>query len=186
VTRPGFGPVSVAYPSATRGTALATSGFVMSIVDLVYQYRTLAGRCELGTGLEFDDIALLTELEASFVPGRDDLHARDGRKHRREPVVLHALVRGADLNDRVAVRDLGPGGLMIAGAPYANEGDHLEIVIDAERRSYRFKAEVRWLKDDGDDYQIGLRFVGLPVCLNYGPELDLEVEIENVVDLIAA
>jgi hypothetical protein len=157
----------------------------MSIVDLVYQYRTLAGRCELGTGLEFDDIARLTELEAAFVPGGDDLHARDGRKHRRESVVLHALVRGADQNDRVAVRDLGPGGLMIAGAPYANEGDQLEVVIDAERRSYRFKAEVRWLKDDGDDYQVGLRFVGLPVCLCYGPE-NLEVEIETIVDLIAA
>jgi hypothetical protein len=156
----------------------------MSIVDLVYQYRTLAGRCELGTGLEFDDIDQLTLLEAQFRPGTDDLYARDGRRHRREAVVLHAVVRGANLNDRVAVRDLGPGGLMLVGAPYADEGDLIEVVIDADRKSYRFKAEVRWLADDGDDYKVGLRFVGLPVCLSYGPAA--EIEIENVLDLIAA
>src|SRR5689334_25129394 len=122
----------------------------MSIVDLVYQYRALAGRCELGAGLEFDDIDRLTQLEVDFAPGADDLHTQDGRKHRRESVVLHALVRNASLNDRVAVRDLGPGGLSLMGAPYAAEGDLIEVVIDAENRSYRFKAEVRWLRDDGD------------------------------------
>jgi hypothetical protein len=155
----------------------------MSIVDLVYQYRALAGRCELGAGLEFDDIDQLTQLEARFAPGDDDLHARDGRKHRRESVVLNALVRGANLNDRVAVRDLGPGGLMLAGAPYVNEGDTIEVIMDAENRSYRFKAEVRWLGEDGDDYQVGLRFIGLPICLTYGP--DSAIEIDNVVDLLS-
>jgi hypothetical protein len=154
----------------------------MSIVDLVFQTRTLLGKCELGTGLEFDEIEVLTELEAGFRPGADDLFTREGRRHHREPVVLGALVRGADINDRVAVHDLSPGGAMVSGAPYMSEGDVLELVIDADQRSYRFKARVQWVDDDGDDYRVGFEFLGLPVRLTYGPVSD--AAIDSVIERI--
>lgn len=153
----------------------------MSIVDLVYQYRSLLGRCERGEGLEFDQIDELTQLEAMFRPGADDLYAREGRLHRRESVVLGALLRGPDQNDRVAVHDLSLGGLAVTGAPYANVGDVLEVVIDADRRSYRFKARVCWLDEDGDDYKLGLALVGLPLVLAYGPRhASADDEIERI------
>jgi hypothetical protein len=158
----------------------------MSALDLVFQYRTLLGKCELGAGLEWDDIETLTGLEAHFKPGADDLHAREGRKFRRESVALTALVRSASINDRVAVTELGPGGLVLDGAPYAEESSIVEIVIDDADRSlsYRFKAQVRWLRDDGDDYRIGVAFIGLPVLVHYGPAS--EVTDTNVVHKIAA
>jgi hypothetical protein len=149
----------------------------MSIVDLVYHYRTLVGRCELGAGLDLDEIAALVELEGEFAP-----QAADGdRKVRREDVVLQALLRGPGLNDRVSVHDFSPGGLAVSGVPFANEGDTIEVVIDAGDLSYRFKARVEWVREDGDDYEAGMSFVGLPVRLHYGPASDAA---DNVVDRI--
>jgi hypothetical protein len=156
----------------------------MSIVDLVYHYRTLQGRCELGVGLEIEEIAALTELEAELVLDPRDQAAADGRKTRREPVVLNALLRGPGLNDRVAVHDFGPGGLAASGVPFADEGDTIEVVIDAGDVSYRFKARVEWVRDDGDDYEVGMSFVGLPVRLHYGPAS--EPLPESALDRIAA
>ena len=151
----------------------------MSIVDLVYHYRTLVGRCELGAGLDLDQIAALTELECEFTP--DPRDAAGGRAVRREDVVLQAVLRGAGLNDRVAVHDLSPSGLAVSGLPFANEGDTVEVVIDAGDLSYRFKARVEWVREDGDDYEAGMSFVGLPVRLHYGPASE---PAENVVDRI--
>ena len=99
----------------------------MSIVDLVYHYRTLVGRCEMGLGLDLDEIAALTELEQEFMPDATDT---GGRKVRREAVVLQAVLRGVGLNDRVAVHDFSPCGLAVSGVPFANEGDTIEFVSD--------------------------------------------------------
>ena len=153
----------------------------MSLLDLVYLYRTLQGRCELGTGLEIDEIAALTELESEFVldPG-----ANEGRRVRREDVVFHAVLRGDGLHDRVAVTDFGPGGLAVKGAPYAAEGDRVEIVIEAGDCSYRFKGVVAWVEDDGDDYELGMSFVGMPVRIHHGPPS--APLAENAVHRIAA
>jgi hypothetical protein len=161
---------------AARGTTLANPE-VVSIVGLVFQYRTLLGKCELGTGLDFDEIDELSGLESQFRAG-------EGRKFHREPVVIGALLRGIDINDRVAVHDVSPGGAMVSGAPYTSEGDVVEVVIDADQVSYRFKAIVQWVRDDGDDYQVGLAFIGLPVRLSYGPASDAVAE--SIVHRIAA
>lgn len=154
----------------------------MSIVERVYRFRTLQGQCELGAGLDFDGIDELTTLEAMFRPG-GDAPRTEGRRHRREAVVLGAFVRGPDQSDRVAVNDLSPTGARISGAPYTSVGDLLEIVIDADERSYRFKARAQWVEDDGDDYAVGLAFVGLPIRLTYGMTAD---EVEIVIEKVAA
>jgi hypothetical protein len=147
--------------------------YVVSIVGLVFRYRSLQGQCDRGLGLDFDAIDELTGLEAMFRPTHGGA-SHDGRSHRREAVVLGAMLRGADLNDRVAVHDLSLGGAMISGAPYAEVGDVLEMVIDADQSSYRFKARVAWIEDHEDDYKLGLAWVGEPIVLNYGPASDVE------------
>jgi hypothetical protein len=39
-------------------------------------------------------------------------------------------------------------------------------VIEQDDKSYRFRAKGVWLKDDNDDYRIGLELIGMPVCLH--------------------
>ncbi|MCA9674881.1 MAG: hypothetical protein H6709_22485 [Kofleriaceae bacterium] len=155
----------------------------MSALDLVYQYRKLLGKCESGLGLDVDDIIALTALEAVFAG--DD---RDGRQHRRERVEMACLLRGPGhgdgINDRVRISELGPGGLVCRQAPFADDGTVLEVVIDDPEMSlsYRFKARVAWLREDvGDDFALGLTFVGAPLLIHHGP-VD---HVEDAVDRIA-
>jgi len=75
-------------------------------------------------------------------------------------------VRGDRLNDRVDVVELGPGGFVCRHAPFIARGEIVELVLNLADRSYRFRAVGKWLKDDGDDYQIGLAFIGVPICLH--------------------
>ena len=141
----------------------------MQSLDVVYRYRSLLAKCEQGSGLDFDEIDALTQIEAAFASGEP---ARDGRKWKRTPVDLIAMVRGGDLNDRVTVAELAPGGLVVRHAPYVDEGMQIEIVIDDVElaTSYRFKARVQWLREDvGDDFALGLELVGMPVLIHYGP-----------------
>ena len=42
------------------------------LVEIVFQYRTLTGKCDLGVGLEWDEIERLGEIEAMFAPSADD------------------------------------------------------------------------------------------------------------------
>jgi hypothetical protein len=131
------------------------------LIEAIHRYRTLLGKCELGMGLDFEEIEEVSNIEATFVPG-----GRDGRRFRREKVTLHALLRGDRINDRVDVVELGPGGVVCRNAPFVARGEHVEIVIDDGDHSYRFHAIGVWLRDDGDDFKIGLRLVGMPVCLH--------------------
>jgi hypothetical protein len=71
----------------------------------------------------------------------------------------------------VKVTEISPGGLVCRAAPYADEGQTLEVVIEDLDRSlsYRFKARVQWLSDDiGDDFQLGLELIGTPVLVHHG------------------
>src|SRR5215475_2399512 len=111
------------------------------LVEVVFQYRTLMGKCELGVGLDWDEIERVTAIESAFEPTSDDRRMKVGRRFRREPIKLGALLRGDRINDRV------------------------EVIEDGDR-SYRFGAEGVWLKDDGDDYRVGLALIGMPVCLH--------------------
>ncbi len=138
------------------------------LVEVVYQYRALLGKCDLGLGLDWDEIELVTMIEATFAPSADDRRMKTGRRFRRERVLLPALIRGDRINDRIEVCELGPGGLVAQAAPFIAHGERVEIVIDVADRSYRFAADGVWMKDDVTDYRVGLRFVGIPVCLHRG------------------
>jgi len=136
------------------------------LVEVVFQYRTLMGKCELGVGLDWDEIEQITAIESAFEPTSDDRRMKVGRRFRREAVKLSALLRGDRINDRVEVVEIGPGGVVVRNAPFVAHGEHVEIVIQDGDKSYRFGAVGVWLKDDGDDYRVGLALAGMPVCLH--------------------
>jgi hypothetical protein len=153
------------------------------LVEVVYQYRTLIGKCELGVGLDWDEIAEMTAIESAFEPTADDRRMKAGRRFRREPIRLHALLRGDRINDRVEVIEIGPGGAVVRNAPFVAHGEQVELVMEIDDRSYRFRAQGVWMKDDGDDYRIGLELIGMPVCLRTVATSRHEID---VVDRIAA
>jgi hypothetical protein len=136
------------------------------LVQVVFQYRTLMGKCELGVGLDWDEIEQVTAIESAFEPTSDDRRMKAGRRFRRESVKLTAILRGDRINDLVDVVEIGPGGLVVRNAPFVANDEHVEIVITDGDNSYRFGAKGVWLKDDGDDYRVGLALVGMPVCLH--------------------
>jgi hypothetical protein len=136
------------------------------LVDIVFQYRSLVGRCELGVGLEWDEIEQVTAIESAFAPTDDDRRMKTGRRFRREQVKLSGLLRGDRIHDRVEVTEFGPSGAVVRNAPYVARGELVELVIDHEDHSYRFRAKGVWLKEDGDDYRVGLKLIGMPVCLH--------------------
>jgi hypothetical protein len=131
-------------------------------LDLVYRHRQLAAKCEPGgAGLSFDEIDTLCGIEARFAGG---------------PTIpagsyLPGVLRARAASDSIRILDFGPGGAVLGGAPYLDEGETVDLVVDDREhaQSYRFKARVEWLCDDeGDDFSLGLRFVGPPVLLRYG------------------
>jgi hypothetical protein len=136
------------------------------LVEVVFQYRTLVGKCDLGVGLDWDEIEQMTAIESAFEPSSDDRRMKAGRKFRREPVKMTGLLRGDRIHDQVDVVEIGPGGVVVRRAPFIAHGEHVEVVLDDGDNSYRFCAEGVWMKDDGDDYKVGLVFVGMPVCLH--------------------
>jgi len=152
------------------------------LVEVVFHYRTLLGKSELGCGLGWDEIDQVTQIEHAFRPGVDDRRMRSGRRFRRDAIRLDALVRGDRINDRVEIIEMGPGGLVFRHAPYIARGEQIEIVIDIGDDSYRFRARGAWLKDDGDDYRVGVAFVGMPVCIR---NAHISAHTADVVDKIA-
>ena len=148
------------------------------LVEAIARYRTLIGKCELGMGLDWDEIDQVSIIEAAFAPTE-----RDGRRFRREKVSLRALLRGDRINDRVDVIELGPGGVVCRCAPVVARSEEVELVIDEDDRSYRFRAVGVWLREDGEDFRIGLRFVGMSVVLH---TVHLSAHDTDVVDKISA
>lgn len=147
------------------------------MLDLVYQYRVLLGKCASGAGLSLDEIERMTDLEAAFVAGEDDRRAAEGRRFRRERVSMAAVIRGGELHDSVTVSELTLGGLVCSGAPYADVGAMIDIVIDdaATCRSYRFKGKVAWIGDDADDdYRLGVELAGTPVMIRRSAPITID------------
>jgi hypothetical protein len=93
------------------------------------------------------------------------------------------VIRGDQINDAVDVVELGPGGLVVSGAPFIARGEQIEIVIEEGEYSYRFRAQGKWLKDDGEDYRVGLQFIGMPVRLH---KVALRTHPPDVVDRMLA
>jgi hypothetical protein len=128
------------------------------MVEAIFQYRSLIGKCELGCGLTWEEIAQLTAMErALFVHSRSKIRTRVG---------LRGTVRGAGFDDRANITEIGVSGLVCTRAPWIECGELVELVIDIAERSYRFRAVSTALDYDGDDYRLELAFVGVPVCLH--------------------
>ena len=147
------------------------------VLEVIVQYRTLRGKCELGVGLGWDDIERLSAIESTFASSDST------RRFRRESVNLTAVMRGDRIHDRVDVIEIGPGGAVCRNAPYIARGERVELVIEVGDSSYRLRAQGVWLKDDGEDYRVGLEWVGMPVCLH---KVALSEHQLDVVDKIAA
>jgi hypothetical protein len=152
------------------------------VLGLVFHYRTLIGKCELGVGLDWDEIEDVTRIEYAFAARADDRRMKHGRRFRRDAVCLEGILRGDQINDRVDVVEIGPGGLVCRKAPFIARGEDVEIVIDEGDRSYRFRARGVWMRDDGEDYRVGMVFVGMPVCLT---RVQLSEHRADVIDRIA-
>jgi hypothetical protein len=155
-------------------------------VELVYQYRQLVGRCDAGTGLDFDEIDTLNTVE-SILTTQPPIGVADWRTADAQEAFA-AVLRGPRLNDDVDITNLGPQGCVCRNAPYADEGVTVELVVaDHEASvSYRFKAQVMWLDDDGDDFALGLEFVGVPLQVRYATARELTAHQSSPSDLVAA
>ena len=153
------------------------------LVEVVFHYRTLLGKCELGVGLDWDEIDQVSQIEYAFRPSCDERRTQSGRRFRRDAIRLDGLVRGDRINDRVEIIEMGPGGLVCRGAPFIARGEQVELVIDIGDDSYRFRARGVWLRDDGDDYKVGLAFIGMPVCVRAA---HISAHTADVVDKISA
>lgn len=147
------------------------------LLETVFQYRTLIGKCDLGVGLEWEEIDLVGRIEHAFAS-----NTGDGRRFRRQAIELSAMMRGDQINDRVQLVEIGPGGCVAINAPFIATGEIVELVIDCNEDSYRFMARGVWLKDEGPDYRVGLRFVGMPVKLH---KVQISPHKQDVVDRIS-
>jgi len=143
----------------------------MSALHHVYQYRVLIGKCTAGLGLSVEEIDRLIRIEDAFAPGDEDERAHDGRRFARAGVSIDGVLRGGRLNDSVRITQVSPGGMVCRSAPYAEVGAAVELVIDdrASSLSYRFKARVKWRREEreGDDYVIGVELSGTPLLVHY-------------------
>jgi hypothetical protein len=149
------------------------SALSLVMVETIFQYRTLIGKCELGCGLDWEEIEQVTVIEHAFVRDR----GTSGRRFKREPIRMSGILRGDRINDRVEIVEIGPGGLVAVGAPFIARGEYVEVVLDIADKSYRFRAIGVWLKDDGDDYKVGMAFVGVPICLHIAQVSEHEADL---------
>jgi len=148
------------------------------LLETVFQYRTLLGKCDLGVGLEWDEIDLCGRIEHAFAS-----NTGDGRRFKRQAIELGAIMRGDQIHDRVDIVEMGPGGCVAINAPFIARGELVEIVIEQGEDSYRFTARGVWLKDEGRDYRVGLRFVGMPVLVH---KVQISEHRQDVIDRINA
>lgn len=151
------------------------------VVEAIFQYRTLIGKCDLGCGLGWDEIDLITRMEHAYASD-----ARDGRRYRRQTVELEGIMRGDRIHDRIEIIEIGPGGLVCTHAPFIARGEQVEIVIEDGDFSYRFCAHGVWLRDAGEDYRVGLAFVGMPVRLHKVQISEHHIDVVDKISQAAA
>lgn len=149
------------------------------LLETVFDYRTLIGKCDLGVGLDWSEIEHVMRIEDAFMTAVIDRR----RRFSRQEVDLTAIIRGNEINDRVYITELGPGGLVCEESPFITKGEQVEIVIDDGEYSYRFRARGVWQREDGENYRIGLQFIGMPVRLH---KVQISEHTQDVVDKISA
>lgn len=164
-----------------------------TLLELVYKYRQLQGKCSMGAGLTMDEIETVSTIEGLF--GR---HAERGtdlwqcqRTFVREDVDIDAQMRsGKAIMDDVRIINLDPSGMVCRSAPYVDEGTTIELMFHDHELliTYRFKAIVKWLRDDTEDnFELGLHLVGVPLLIRHGIKLDTgAAEAEDDLERVAA
>ncbi len=156
-----------------------------TLLELVYKYRQLQAKCGSGAGVTMSEVETLCTIESLF--GR---HADRGnnelwscqREFIREDVNLAGQLRSKGDIDPIDVVQIDPNGMVCSAAPYVDEGDTVELIFEDDELmiTYRFKAEVKWLRDGEDDnFELGLRLVGAPLLIRHGLKLDLE-QLERI------
>jgi hypothetical protein len=130
---------------------------MIALLEQLYEYRRLLGRCGSDDGLEMGEIQQLAALDAQLAASLDQPRPRD----------VIAVVRGASSDDRVKLVDLCHTTMTIAACPFLDIGAKLDVMIDDEERalSYRFKARVLRFELDGSGNRITLELVGAPLLL---------------------
>src|SRR5664279_5987138 len=58
-----------------------------SAIETIFQYRTLIGKCELGVGLDWDEIQQITDIESELVLDGGSC----GRRYKRQDVDLSGI-----------------------------------------------------------------------------------------------
>lgn|GEM_PF-3210096 len=164
---------------------LLTNTAMNTLLELVYKYRQLLGKCSTGAGLSMGEVETLSTIESLFGRHSDrgdtDLWTCQ-RRFVRENVDLHGKLRSRGMTDTIEVINIDPNGMVCSGAPYVEEGTTVELVFEDDELmiTYRFKATVKWRRDaESDNYELGLQLVGVPLMIRHGLMLDLQ-ELELV------
>jgi len=153
------------------------------VLETIFEYRALLAKCERGDGLDVNEIGRLMEIEADYAPRAEGPR---GRKFRREVVEIDGVLRGDRINDAIEICEIGPGGIVCRKAPYIARGEQVEIVVDTGDRIYRFRAQGVWLRDDGEDYKVGLALLGEPLILRTSKLRNHEADIVDKIVAAAA
>ena len=134
------------------------------MIHTIYQLRLLQEKLASVKGLNMEEVveleALESELESPML----------GRQYRRLDLRISAMLRYPGKNTLVHVLDLSPGGIRIKGCPGLFTGEITELHLrESEQRSYRFRAQVIWIRSHRREFTAGLRFTGQPMLINHGP-----------------
>jgi hypothetical protein len=149
----------------------------MSVIASVFQYRAILGKLAAGTGLDWDEIEQLPDLEAKLLQSTTS----DPRSYCRHAAALPATLRGdGDQVDDVTAIEISAGGLECLGVSDGTPGDIVEIMVNEGDYSYRFSAAVAWIADEGTSFRVGLAFLGAPLRVHVvGPLVTAAATIDD-------
>lgn len=139
-------------------------GAMSEMIHTIYQLRLLQEKLASVQGLTMEEVVELETLESELE------NPLLGRAYRRLDLRISAMLRYPGKNALVHVLDLSPGGIRIKGCPDLFTGEVTQLHLrESEQRSYRFSAQVIWIRSHHGECTAGLRFVGQPMLINHGP-----------------
>ena len=127
-----------------------------TVLDTLFRYRLAAARCDAGAELDLD------EMQTLFVAERD---------FRLVPVSYKALLVGNnDHCSDIIVGSIGTLGVVLYECCKYEVGTILELSMEDDSNSYRFKIQLAWSRDGRNGKQeAGFVFVGSPLLVRRGP-----------------
>lgn len=82
----------------------------------------------------------------------------DNRQYIRHPSTIPLAFNIKHQSGKTKVTDVGEGGLCFVCQNPIKEGEHIHIMISCLQPEFDVDGVVRWCKQDGDDYLIGVAF----------------------------